>query len=222
MYVNGVRGANGPLGGDLSAWDPSMRLALGNEFTLDRPWHGSIHLVAIYDRALSAQEIQQNFQAGADPVGEEPLVGDLNDDGVVNEADLCLWHGNPVDLNGDGAVNDADAVYLIGLMDTPPVDCNENLVPDACETVSESVILTPWDDPPANFYEPAAAKGDFAIIGSYLDDVVAARTPARRTSSATSATTGSPTARLSPSTPRRATSTATRWTSTATWRSSRR
>lgn len=29
----------------------------------DRPWPGEYHLVAIYDRALSAEEVSQNFAA---------------------------------------------------------------------------------------------------------------------------------------------------------------
>ena len=36
---------------------------LGNEGTTDRPWLGEYHLVAIYNRALSDQEILQNFKA---------------------------------------------------------------------------------------------------------------------------------------------------------------
>lgn len=52
--------------GDLSAWDTTgaLRLALGNEFSEPRPFDGTLHLVAIYCRALQPDEVQQNFDAG--------------------------------------------------------------------------------------------------------------------------------------------------------------
>jgi hypothetical protein len=47
-------------------------LALANEFGLgsdgnDRHWLGDYHLVAMYCKALSADEVAQNYQAGSDP-----------------------------------------------------------------------------------------------------------------------------------------------------------
>jgi hypothetical protein len=39
-------------------------LAIGNELTNNRPWLGEVFLIAIYNRALSATEVQQNFGAG--------------------------------------------------------------------------------------------------------------------------------------------------------------
>jgi hypothetical protein len=41
---------------------------LGNEVSNNRPWAGVVRLVAIHNRALTLQQIQQNFQAG---VGEK-------------------------------------------------------------------------------------------------------------------------------------------------------
>ncbi len=52
--------------GDFTNWDSSYELALANEVLEDRDWVGEIHLVAVYDRALSATEIQQNFDVGPD------------------------------------------------------------------------------------------------------------------------------------------------------------
>jgi hypothetical protein len=66
FYLNGTdpSGANRPkLGGTFDNWD-GYRLAIGNELTNDRPWLGEIYLVAIYSRALSRAEVQQNFKAG--------------------------------------------------------------------------------------------------------------------------------------------------------------
>jgi hypothetical protein len=64
IYLDGVEQASGSVGGDFSNWDVSYRLGLANELTGDRPWLGELHLVAIYDRALSGAEVSQNFEAG--------------------------------------------------------------------------------------------------------------------------------------------------------------
>lgn len=65
LYVDGTVQSTADLGGNFSNWDSGYRLALANEIGASRPWLGSMHLVAIYDRALSNQEVQQNFQAGS-------------------------------------------------------------------------------------------------------------------------------------------------------------
>jgi hypothetical protein len=54
------------VGGDFSGWTSNYRLGLANEMTKDHPWLGEIHLVAIYDRALTADEVGQNYGAGLD------------------------------------------------------------------------------------------------------------------------------------------------------------
>ena len=41
---------------------------MANELTNDSAWLGDIHLVAIFDRALSAEEVTGNFDAGANPI----------------------------------------------------------------------------------------------------------------------------------------------------------
>jgi hypothetical protein len=69
IYVNNLLVAeeNAP-GGTLTDWDDTFAFVLGNEVSSDRDWMGVIRLVAVYNRALSAQQIQQNFEAG---VGEK-------------------------------------------------------------------------------------------------------------------------------------------------------
>ncbi len=66
FYLNNVQQASGTIGGNFSNWDAAYALALANEFTQDRPWLGEYHLVAIYNRALTAAEVSQNYAAGAD------------------------------------------------------------------------------------------------------------------------------------------------------------
>ena len=48
----------------LQGWDPRYPLLIGNEATLDRPWLGKIYFLALYPRALTAEEIEFQFQAG--------------------------------------------------------------------------------------------------------------------------------------------------------------
>jgi hypothetical protein len=69
LYVNGqFTGDMDPKkGGTLADWDDSFALVLGNETSSNRQWKGVIRLVAIHNRALTQEQIQQNFAAG---VGE--------------------------------------------------------------------------------------------------------------------------------------------------------
>jgi hypothetical protein len=66
IYVNGVNsGVMDPQkGGTFANWDDTFALVLGNEVSGDRSWQGLIKFVAIHDRALTATQITQNFNAG--------------------------------------------------------------------------------------------------------------------------------------------------------------
>ncbi len=70
IYVNGE--FTGDLdtvpGGNLSDWDDTFALVLGNEASGDRLWKGKLRLVAIHNRALTQAQIRQNFEVG---VGEK-------------------------------------------------------------------------------------------------------------------------------------------------------
>ncbi|MEM1297246.1 MAG: LamG-like jellyroll fold domain-containing protein, partial [Verrucomicrobiota bacterium] len=76
LYVDGKQQAERKTGESLKSWDSSHRFALANELTNDRAWLGEFHLVAVYSRALSAEEIHQNFKAGTDPGGSDELLVD--------------------------------------------------------------------------------------------------------------------------------------------------
>lgn len=64
VYLNGAPLLIERIPGDLANWSSDFRLALGNELTADRPWLGEYHLVALYGRALRAEEVALNFAAG--------------------------------------------------------------------------------------------------------------------------------------------------------------
>jgi hypothetical protein len=70
IYVNGAftGDMDSAAPGNLNDWDDSFALVLGNEVSNNRLWEGVIRLVAIHNRALTLEQIQQNFAAG---VGEK-------------------------------------------------------------------------------------------------------------------------------------------------------
>ncbi len=64
LYTDGQLIAAGNIAGELSSWDEGFRLALANELTHDRAWLGEYQQVALYDRALSSEEVGARFHAG--------------------------------------------------------------------------------------------------------------------------------------------------------------
>jgi hypothetical protein len=68
IYLNGKEVANKQVAGELGNWSEDFRLTLANELTGDRPWLGELHLVAIYGRALTEDEVARNFSAGTPTV----------------------------------------------------------------------------------------------------------------------------------------------------------
>jgi hypothetical protein len=66
IYVNGQNSGvvDAAKGGTISNWDATFALVLGNEVSSDRSWQGLIKFVAIHDRALTAPQVLQNFNAG--------------------------------------------------------------------------------------------------------------------------------------------------------------
>jgi hypothetical protein len=86
LYVNGVpQPVSIGSTGNYSNWDDNDVFNLGNEGTSDRPWYGKIHLVAVYDRALIQEEIEQNFEAGPNNL----LLTDSDSDGIYDAEDNC-------------------------------------------------------------------------------------------------------------------------------------
>jgi hypothetical protein len=66
IFVNGTNTnvADPQKGGTIANWDDTFALVLGNEVSGDRSWQGLIKFVAIHNRALTAPQILQNFNAG--------------------------------------------------------------------------------------------------------------------------------------------------------------
>lgn len=69
IYVNGnLIEVNDESPSPLSSWDDSFALILGTEASNNNTWQGDIRLLAIYNRALTSDQITQNFNVG---VGEK-------------------------------------------------------------------------------------------------------------------------------------------------------
>lgn len=79
IYIDGGMYVSKPRSGDFSNWE-NFGLYLANEAIGERPWLGSMHLVALYNRALTQAEIIRNFDAGLPEPGDdeeyEPIIPD--------------------------------------------------------------------------------------------------------------------------------------------------
>ena len=61
VFIDGqIEARSNQPGGGFDNWDRHYRLAFGNELTGTRPWSGTFFRVAIYNRALSPEEVQAN------------------------------------------------------------------------------------------------------------------------------------------------------------------
>ncbi|WP_333607513.1 LamG domain-containing protein [Arsukibacterium sp.] len=65
IYVNGAdSGSRDNSPAAIHNWDSSFALLLGNEANGDRQWQGSVRMLAIHNRAMTAEQIVANFDVG--------------------------------------------------------------------------------------------------------------------------------------------------------------
>jgi len=66
IYVNGeYSGDIDPTGGGLlNSWNESFAVVLGNTTSGDNPWTGALRMVAIHNRAMTPEQVTQNYDAG--------------------------------------------------------------------------------------------------------------------------------------------------------------
>jgi fibronectin type 3 domain-containing protein len=64
IYMNGVKSAEGYRPGGFDSWENFYFLRLGNSADLTHTWYGTFYLLAIYNKALSEENIMTNFHAG--------------------------------------------------------------------------------------------------------------------------------------------------------------
>jgi hypothetical protein len=64
LYVNGKKAMEGYRPSGLNSWSDNFYLRFGNEKGLNQAWQGILYSVALYNKALSQNQISQNFTVG--------------------------------------------------------------------------------------------------------------------------------------------------------------
>jgi hypothetical protein len=123
LYVDGEQTASGDGGGDFSNWDEGFSLALANETTRDRPWRGTLHLVAIYDRELTAEEIQSKSHVPA----RYDLANEPNRGGLLTQGSVLTVGGDEASMVTRGLFILQDLLY--GQVGDPPPCVDTTPVP---------------------------------------------------------------------------------------------
>ncbi|MDP5187972.1 MAG: LamG domain-containing protein [Alishewanella sp.] len=116
IYVNGQDSGVRREAASISNWDDSFALMLGSEADGSRQWQGSVRLLAIHNRALSAAQITQNFSIGVGQKFYLPFaIGhliDLPQSYIVFEVaqfdNYSYLFSQPYLINLDGAALPAD------------------------------------------------------------------------------------------------------------------
>ena len=98
IYVNGslVSQTDPVPGGTLIDWQREFALVLGNEASGDGLWQGTIRLAAIHRRAMTREQVKQNFDAG---VGERFfLLFDVSENiGATPQSSYILFEASQYD-----------------------------------------------------------------------------------------------------------------------------
>ncbi|MBL8817005.1 MAG: DUF1553 domain-containing protein [Planctomyces sp.] len=92
-YLNGKRVVSRTDVGNLSNWDDSFRLAIGDEVSGGRPWTGELHFAAIYSQALTQDEVQSHFETQSESVGisdsQSVVLAQANDEEKSRHSELA-------------------------------------------------------------------------------------------------------------------------------------
>ncbi|MEM8968415.1 MAG: LamG-like jellyroll fold domain-containing protein [Bacteroidota bacterium] len=114
IYIDGQEVASQTRMGTTSSWRNDYQLGLANEVGGDRPWLGTYYMAAIYDQALSPQQVQQNYQAaslGSELVQRAP---DFQWATKIEEFDFELdWYGYEL-ADFDLATDESGNTYVSG------------------------------------------------------------------------------------------------------------
>lgn len=113
IYVNGefTGDTDAQAGAVMKDWDNGYALVVGNEVSGNRPWAGSVRFLAIHNRAMSAADIQTNFDVG---VGARYLL-------LFNVSELIgtpeCFHNDPADSPDKGNIGDCFIVFEVQQID---------------------------------------------------------------------------------------------------------
>lgn len=159
IYVDGVAAATGVEPGDFSNWDSSFRFALGNELGDSRPWYGSMHLVALYDRALTSGEVTQNFSEGTGDAQAGFLVvtpsSDFSSYGVVGGG--LSSETKEYELSNPGTIAVAWSVAFSESWISTDGPSSGLLAPGGQQTVTLQLDAAHFSSQPAGSYNATAS-----------------------------------------------------------------
>lgn len=91
MYIDGVPVASETQAGSLATWNPGYYLCVGNDYLGSNSWTGTLQMVALYNRALTSQDVAENFAAGPEYDLNGAGRGDMNCDGHIDYFDISLF-----------------------------------------------------------------------------------------------------------------------------------
>jgi len=191
IYVNGILEGSNNIGPVIASTGPAS-LRIGNNLQSDHGgkgvFDGLIDEVAIYDRALSAEEIQQHYQNGLNGFGYQS-------DGIGDACDNCPLTFNPdqSDADNDGIGDACDSLASGGsapLVTNPeanpekiPNDGSTNVIFTASVTdpdgdlASVVIDLSPLGGSPSQVMYDYGTNGDAtAGDGIYSTQTAAALT----------------------------------------------
>ena len=161
VYLNGKKVSEGRVAGPLKNWDKSYRLALGNELRGDRPWKGTLFRVAIYDRALTDEQIDSSYAKGYGKVLKRPVKASPAQASFFREevspllSTHCLSCHGWEKTKGRLDLTSAESLFAGGVS-------GQAIVPGdtASSLLWESVALDemPKDSPPLSASEKAVLK----------------------------------------------------------------
>ena len=152
LYVDGVAVATETIGGSLNNWDPNYAFALGAELTGERSFLGLYDLVAIYDAALTGNEVTQNFNRGSQP---ELLATGPQCYGLDVTVDLAAGDSPTA---GDDVILGTPADDLIVALEGNDIICGEG--------GNDTINAGPGND------TVLASDGDDTVFGLDGDDIV--------------------------------------------------
>lgn len=172
-------------GFQLNGWQPNYYLVLGNEKTQDRPWMGIIKNLAVFDCALSADEIGNLFMDNDKPMLQEnlvayyPLTDGFSLSDVTGNLSNLHWKGVPQNLTENSVSYQLDGKHWLE-SESPVTFLNQSLINSSEFTLS--LIVGSRD---ASQYGPARILSIGAdpfqqnlIIGQEgVDLVIRIRTP---------------------------------------------
>ena len=138
IFVNGVEVARVTIGGDLSNWASTYRLAIANELLDSRPWLGTFNYLAIFDRNISSEEVLHNYNIG--PFGLSTLSDPSNMVSTVSEVGKVnvSWSDNSSNEDGFILERGVGEPLVWEVLDTLTTDVTNYLDEGVLEGVSYS------------------------------------------------------------------------------------